>query len=222
MVGVASLWVETSVRSDEIYQVRAILINPSYQPNKYQGQDTDFSRIELAMTAVPESQRYEASYNGFCAEDGSWKIRYQAQDKTGAWSDIETAEVTTQNCSLSAAIHTYMNQSRYTTDEQVRLDVEMNGDAVMDLYIGIVFPEGYFITVGYGDPVKMSKSNQIQIYQQNVTIAGQNNFPIMKLPLPPGIPTGPYQICGVLVEADSDPNDRQNWRHLHCSGVEVY
>jgi len=113
-----------------------------------------------------------------------------------------------------------LNDSRYTGGDLLRLDMTVNSNAAVDLYVAIVFPDGYFITV-VAYLLNFSWPNAIQVYQPNVKIAGQQTFAIMNFPVPNGIALGGYAVCGVLVQAGSDPNDRNHWIHKDCLGFEI-
>ncbi len=147
--GTATLWLHTADSESDIYRVRAILINPNYQLSDYLGQDTDFSRIELEMGYSAPQQRYEAVYHGFCREAGDWRIRYQVQNHEGAWSEVAEGVVTVPTACPSATVKMLLNSNRYTTADQIRLDMELNGRASVDLYVAILFPDGYYITIAY-------------------------------------------------------------------------
>ncbi len=41
---------------------------------------------------------YGVKYAGFCAQAGSWKILYQAQDTEGVWSETVQGEVQAHAC----------------------------------------------------------------------------------------------------------------------------
>jgi PKD repeat protein len=217
-VSTAKLWVKTSSSgsSSNIYKVQAVLVNPNYVLSDYQGEATDFSRIELELKYNPDQDRYEVDYDGFCTA-GTWRILYQAQDTDGTWSDIVKGEVQVQ---VQDCINMHLNQFRYSTGDQLRVDMEVSGNAVVDMYVAIVFPDGILITVGY--PLEFSWPNAIVVYQANVEIPGQQTFSIMNFPLPSGVTKGQYGICGILAKAGSDPQDQRNWIDLDCPGFEVY
>ncbi|OAD21714.1 hypothetical protein THIOM_002513, partial [Candidatus Thiomargarita nelsonii] len=166
-VSTAKLWVKTSPSgsSGDIYKVQAVLVNPNYVLSDYQGEGTDFSRIELDLEYNQDQDRYEVDYDGFCTA-GTWRILYQAQDTDGTWSDIATGEVQVQ---VQDCVNMHLNQFGYSTGEQLRVDMEVSGNAVVDMYVAIVFPEGFFITVSH--PLEFSSPNGIVVYQANVEIA---------------------------------------------------
>jgi hypothetical protein len=120
---------------------------------------------------------------------------------------------------LPATVKMQLNQSRYTTSNPLRLDMQVNGQGMVDLYVAIVFPYGDLMTIAY--PLSFSWLNAIQIYQPAVEIAGEKIYPIMDFPLPAGITTGGYQACGVLVLA-GEYHSEDNWIDKHCVGFEVY
>ncbi|MDM8560308.1 hypothetical protein, partial [Candidatus Parabeggiatoa sp. HSG14] len=216
--GITTLWIKTT-DIEKIYQTRAILIPPQYQVREYQGEDTDFNRIEIPMLYNAVEDNYGVKYDGFCAKAGLWQILYQAQDKEGVWSEIVQGEVQAPKCSI-ATVKMQLNQSRYTTGNPLRLDMQVNRQAVVDLYVAIVFPDGNFMTIAY--PLAFSWPNTIQSYQPNVEIAGQKTYAIMDFPLPSDIAKGQYQAYGVLVTAGADPYDQNNWIHSDYKEFEVY
>jgi len=222
-VSTATLWVKTSPSgsSGNIYEnkVQAVLVNPNYVLNEYQGEGTNFARIEIDLIYNPAQDRFEAVYDKFCTA-GLWRIFYQAQDTDGVWSEIATSEVQAQGCSLPATIKMDMNQSRYTTNEPLRLDMTVNGQAVVDLYVAIIFPDGDFITITY--PSNPSWPKTAQVYRAKLEIAGQKTYSIMNLFLPAGVALGLYSACGVMVTPDAAPLEQANWIHVDCADFEVY
>ena len=214
-----TLWLNSDTAQDNIRTVRAVLVNPELADNDYNGLDTDFGRIELEMLYSPVQDRYGVVYDNFCTA-GNWQILYQIQNTSGVWSDIVQGEVQAQGCSSSATVDMLLNQSSYSTDELLRLDMEVNGNAIVDLYAAILFPDGYFITITH--PLNFSWPNAAQVYQANVEISGQKTYPIMNLPIPIGIALGQYSACGVLVEQGTAPLDQSNWLDIHCADFEVY
>jgi len=215
------LWLKTVPEVDNLHQVRAILRRPSYQLSDYQGVETDFSRIELQLLYNPSTGRYEVSYDGFGTETGTWIVRYQAQDVDGRWLETREQQVTVPPAGSSATVAARFNSSRYTSGDLVRLELVVSGQAVVDLYAAIVFPEGFFMTMT--PPLNFSAPNSKLVYLSNVEITEPNSYPIIQdLPLPAGLITGLYFACGVLVVANTDPNDQNNWIHFHCAQSEVY
>jgi hypothetical protein len=126
--GTTTLWVKTTDH-ENIHKVRAILVPPHYQVREYQGEGTDFSRIERLMQYNPVEENHGVKYDGFCAQAGLWQILYQAQDTKGVWSEIVQGEVQAPECSSSATVEMQLNQSRYTTGNPLRLDMQVNGQA---------------------------------------------------------------------------------------------
>jgi Leucine-rich repeat (LRR) protein len=122
------------------------------------------------------------------------------------------------NCP-AATVEMQLNESRYTTGNQLRLALQVNGQAMADLYVAIIFPDGNLMTIAY--PLALSQINTIQIYQAAVEIAGEKTYPIMDFPLPADIPTGGCYACGVLVLAGKNHSE-DNWINKHCVGFEVY
>ena len=214
----ATLWVRTTPSTDGIRQVRAILIKPDFTAREYQGLDTPYEQPTLELIYNPAQDRYELSYEGF-SQSGRWEIVYQAQNTDGVWSDKVKGEIQSTVSPLAAFVRMELNQSRYTADEPLRLDMVVNGQARVDLYVALIFPDSNFQTITY--PLILSFNNTIEVYQPNVEISGQKTYPIMDLPLPQ-VPLGDYMACGVLVSAGSDPHDEGNWIHKDCLGFKVY
>ena len=216
----ATLWVRTIRPSHKfIHRVRAILLEPNYQVSEYQGKNTEFDQQELELIYNADKKRYEIAYSGFMTA-GRWRILYQAQDVEGNWSEQVQGEVQAPGLQCNPCVKTLLNQSRYTTGAPISLDMMVNGTAAVDLYVAIVFPDGYFITVAY--PLNFSSPDAIQVYRPNIEITDQQTFAIMNFPVPTGIAKGQYAACGVLVKAGSDPNDQHHWKHKDCLGFEVY
>jgi hypothetical protein len=215
----ATLWVRTTPNQEGIRKVRAVLINPNFVGSDYQGEATDFGREEVELIYNAAQNRHEIAYDGFWTA-GTWRILYQAQNTEGVWSDIVNGEVQASNIGCNPCVKMVLNQSRYTVGEQVRLDMAINGNAGLDLYVAILFPDGMFMTIAY--PLNFSWPNAIQAYQTNVTVSGETRYPIMDFPLPASVALGGYQACGVLISAGNDPNNQSNWLHIHCSDFEVY
>jgi hypothetical protein len=216
----ATLWVRTIIPSHQfIHRVRAILLEPNYQVSEYQGKNTEFDQQELELIYNADQERYEIAYSGFMTA-GRWRILYQAQDVDGNWSEQVQGEVQAPGLQCNPCVKMQLNQSRYTTDDPVRLDMIVSGNKAVDLYVAIVFPDGYFLTVAH--PLNFSSPNAIQVYQSNVEISGPQTFAVINFPLPNGLANGPYAAYGVLVQAGSDPNDQRHWIHQDNLGFEVY
>jgi hypothetical protein len=215
----ATLWVRTTPKQDGIRRVQAVLINPNFAGSDYQGEATDFGREEVALIYNPAQDRHEIAYDGFWTA-GNWRILYQAQNTEGVWSDIVSGEVQVSNIGCNPCVKMVLNQSRYTANEQLRLDMEINGNAELDLYVVILFPESIFITITY--PLNFSFPNAIQAYQTGVTITGEKRYPVIDFPLPLNVGLGRYQPCGVLTGTGNDPKNINDWLHWHCADFEVY
>jgi PKD repeat protein len=215
----ATLWVRTTPSQENIRKVQAVLINPNFAGSDYQGEATDFGREEVELIYNPAQDRHEISYDDFWIA-GTWRILYQAQNTEGVWSDIVSGEVEVLNIDCNPCVKMVLNQSRYTANEQLRLDMEINGNAELDLYVVILLPDSIFITIAY--PLIFSFPNAIQAYQTGVTITGEKRYPIMDFPLPANVVLGGYQACGVLAGTGNDPKNINDWLHWHCAGFEVY
>jgi len=216
-----TLWVETSPGEDAIHQARAVFVNPEFVSQDYEGEATDFEREEVKLIYNPAQTRYEVAYDGFW-NGGLWRIMYQAQNKEGVWSDIVTGEVNS-NINCNPCVKMTKNQSRYNAAnrDEVRIDMLINGQgALVDLYVALIFPGGYWITIAF--PFIVSMPNSIQTYQPNVEINEQRRLSIMDFPLPTDVAKGNYKTCGILTGAGNDPHLPENWLHVHCADFEVY
>jgi hypothetical protein len=160
------------------------------------------------FSALPHLKYLDLSGNNQLCKDIN--INYSSwQEKVNAFPNCPVATDKMQ-----------LNQSRYTTSNRLRLDMQINGQGMVDLYVAIVFPDGDFMTIAY--PLALSWPNVIQIYQPAVEIAGQKTYSIMEdFPLPAGLTTGNYHVCGVLVLAGANHTEN-NWIDSHCAGFEVY
>ncbi len=214
-----SLWVRTTQTVEGINQVRAILINPEFSGMDYDGMETHFGREEMILIYNPAETRYEKRYDYFQTA-GMWRVLYQAQDTSGVWSDIMIGEVQAAGTTRAATVRMELNQSRYTSNETLRLDMLVNGQAEVDLYIAIIFPDGNFMTIAY--PLNFSRPGAIQVYQPMVEIAGQNTYPIMNFPMPSGIALGEYSACGVVVKAGTAALEQENWIDIDCAVFEIF
>jgi Leucine-rich repeat (LRR) protein len=163
------------------------------------------------FSALPNLQTLSLHENQLCKDTN---INYSSwQEELNAFPNCPVSP-------LSATVKMQLNQSRYTTSNPLHLDMQVNGQAMIDLYVAIVFPSGHFMTIAY--PLALSQLNAIQIYQPAVEIVGQKTYPIIDISLPAGITAGGYQACGVLVLAGAEPMDTNNWIDSHCAGFEVY
>jgi PKD repeat protein len=213
----ATLWVRTTPDVDGIRKVRAIIVNPQFVGQDYQGIETNFGRDELELIYNHAQKRYEIVYDGFRTE-GMWRILYQAQSKQGIWSDIKQGEVQSQGSSKIATIKIGLNLSSYKKTEPLDLDLQVDGQTDADLYVAIILPDKNFITFSY--PSNPSWPNTAQIYQ-TIKIAGPNNY-LVNINLPSNAELGQYSTCGVLVKADAAPLEMSNWIDFHCAEFEVY
>jgi WD40 repeat protein len=213
------LWVKVAEKQEDIHKVQAVLINPNYQLGEYIGEGTSFNRIEIDMLYNPAQDRYEVLYDGFCQEPGLWTIRYEAQSMEGKWSEIKQGEVTAQNPCKQLSVEMLLNKSRYTQGEQILLNMKVGGNALVDLYVGLVYPAGYYVTIAY--PFSFSVPETIKVHQADVKIEGSKTYLIMDFTVPSDFPKGTYQACGVLTHAGADPHDTANWLEIHCAGFEV-
>jgi len=204
----ATLWVKTIPGFNGIKKVRAILVNEHDKVTEYQGENTDFTRRELTLKRNHNLQRYEIDYDQFHTAS-QWKIFYQAQSMEGEWSEISTGYAGSD----SVAIEAKLNKTTYQVGEKLQFDVTVSGEKTADLYVGVILPNGFYLTIVY--PLAFSEINVLQAYKTDIQLTGGESYEILSFSLP-AIPTGDYQVCGLLTEAQSDPYNVDNWLKLNC------
>ncbi len=206
-VATADLWVKTFPMSDGINKVTATLKKPGFELVEYAGDGTDFGTIELEMLFNPAKQRYEVVYDAF-REAGTWQVIYQAQGEEGDWSEPAFGEVISHGVGSDATVVVNLNQSVYKEGDTLQFGVTLNGNTTADLYVAIVFPGGYFLTIKY--PLDFSWPNVIDPYKTGVVIDGEKSYPILNVPLP-GIEKGAYTCIGLICRSGGDPLDGGSW-----------
>jgi formylglycine-generating enzyme required for sulfatase activity len=220
----ATLWLTVA---EPILKARAILLKPDLPFLEYQGEATYFARTELELHYNEVTERYESVYDYFC-HGGIRQILYQVQSENGVWSDIHKSEVQqTSNsqapvCLTPLTVKMDLNQTRYTDTGRDTLQLEMTVDGVgeADLYVAIVLPEGDFITLSY--PEKWNSLNIAQPYLSAIHIAGNPVYPLLNLPISPGLAFGNYSACGILVPPNADALNQSHWIHSDCAKFEIY
>ena len=119
------------------------------------------------------------------------------------------------NDSPLATVEMQLNQGFYTTGDSIRLDMQVDGQVTVDLYIAIVFPNGDFITIA--PPFAFSQFNAIQIYKPAITITQPKTYTIMDdFLVLDDTAKGQYRVCGILVLVGTDPNEQNNWIYFSC------
>ncbi|SEH04267.1 hypothetical protein [Candidatus Venteria ishoeyi] len=223
----ALLWAKTSHHVDDIYKVRAILVSPDMTISEYQGQNTDFGRIEIELTyndnADPEKARYEAEYDHFCTP-GLWKVFYEAQGTDGAWSDTVSVDIVQKQipdnaqCQQSGVnVAMLLNQTKYQAGDDFILSMQVNGQQTVTPYIAIILPDGSFVTYSYN--LGFSFPNALYPYRETLSLDGLRTYPILSFPMSAGLPSGEYQACGVLLEPQVvDVLNVENWLSIDCVG----
>lgn len=217
----ATLWLKTYPSGDGIREVQAVVTKPNFQYLGYQDERTHFDQETVLLGYNPVQDRYEVVYDHFFMP-GIWRIYYKAQNIEGAWSDILSSEVNAPGMDVPATVSVSLNQNRYTTGNRFLLDVILNGSKAVDLYVALVFPEGFFRTLSYPEAINLP--NAVVPYQQNISLSGKQTYPpVLDLNLPSGLTLGHYSACGVLVLPDMTPAlDKSNWVYSDCLDFEVY
>ncbi|EDN71506.1 WD-40 repeat protein [Beggiatoa sp. PS] len=212
----ATLWVKAIPDFNGMKKVRAILVNEQDSVTEYQGESTNFTRRELTLLPNYDLQRYQIDYDQFHTAR-NWKILYQAQSMEGDWSDIKMGHVVYEGAVISPTIAAHTNKALYSVGDNLQLDVTLTGETMVDLYVGVIFPAGYYQTIS--PPMNFSMVNVLQPYETNVKLAGEQTFHVLNVDLP-AIAVGDYQACGLITKVDSDPLNNDNWIQLDCKGLQ--
>ncbi len=216
----AVLWIKTSPSgSDNVRKVRAILIPPGLQEVNYQGEETDFGRIEVELLYNPAQDRFELMYPSF-SQGGMWRIMYEVQGLDGTWSNKVIGEVNAAGVTKPVIVNAKVNQSTYKVDEHLRFDLilKSNNTESYDIYAAIIFPNGSFVTLGYPD--RTGLPNTIIPYQVGISVDISKTINILDLVLPMGLTLGMYQACGVMLPTGHDPWDSAAWI-MDCKTFEL-
>ncbi|MBF0257688.1 MAG: DUF1566 domain-containing protein [Desulfamplus sp.] len=213
------IWVRTSPSGEgRIKTVKAVLMPPDFSFTEYQGEETRFNEISLELKYNGADDRYQITYDNF-RQKGKWKIAYQAQGIDGQWSEIKFGEVNAGGMSDTLAVSVGFNQSEYLVSDTLLFDVTLNGRENIDLYVALLFPQGYFVSFTY--PLALSFPGQLIPYQSNIPINGLKTFNILELPLPKELSKGIYTACAVAASVGSDPWAVENWFCYDCKSFEL-
>ncbi|MDM8563243.1 C13 family peptidase, partial [Candidatus Marithioploca araucensis] len=201
--GTATLWIKAIPDFNGMKKVRAILMNEHDSVTQYQGENTDFTRRELTLQPNYNLQRYEIDYDQFQIAK-SWTIFYQAQSMEGDWSEIQEGYVVSESVNLATKVESQLNKTTYIVGDNMQFDVTLYGDETVDLYVGLIFPQGHFQTIAY--PLNFSADNVLQSYKTGIQLTGEQTMPILNMALPAMTP-GDYQACGLLTPPQTEPVD---------------
>jgi len=213
----ATLWVTVVPSFEAIQQVHAILTNEHDQTTEYQGQTTLFTRREISLTPNYSLQRYEVKYDQFNTAN-SWKIRYEAQSMEGDWSAIKVGYVLAEGAVIPTKVQAVLNNTTYHVGDPFCFEVTIQGTEIVDLYAGVIFPQGPYYTLAY--PATFSPANTFQPYQREVALLGESTLQVLNLTLPV-VDKGEYQACALLTKPAADPKLRENWLSFHCQPLQV-
>jgi WD40 repeat protein len=202
------LWVKATPDFNHIQRVRAILINEHDGVTQYQGEDTPFTRRELTLKPNDKLLRYEIDYSKFHTAK-KWKILYQAQSMEGDWSEVRLGYVV--GTEMTTKVEASFNKTIYRIGDNLRFDITAYSKETVDLYVGIIFPQGDFITIA--NPMNFSRLNIFQPYKTG--IQGEQTFHVLNMELS-AIARGEYQVCGLLTKHQSEAFNQANWLNLNC------
>jgi len=208
----ATLWITAIPDFNSMKKVRAILVNEQDEATAYQGDNTQFTQRELTLKPNYDLQRYEMEYNQFHTAN-NWKILYQAQNMEGDWSDIRMGYVV--RVDMFSKVEPSLNKSTYQAGDNFQFDVTLYGEEMVDLYVGVIFPQGQFKTIT--SKRDFSQDNVFLSYKAGVQLSEKQTFSILNWEMP-AIATGDYQACGLLIQPQSEPNNEANWLLLDCEG----
>ena len=213
-----TIWVKvTSPTHDKIAKVRAVLVKPNFVNTEYEGLTTDFGREEIDLIYNAAQDRYEILYDRFWTK-GIWNIKYQALDKDGIWSEIETGEVQQLTDNINdTRIDIALNKNIYIFSDDINWNVSVNAqNQTLDVYLAIIKPNNVIEALN----VNGEFNQQIQLYQQLELTEQQTLF--IHTQLADNSPLGDYMACGVLTDAN-DPIklDGSNWKGFNCTGFKV-
>ncbi len=199
--------------------VRAVIVPPDFS-NQY---DPESEAVGLGTTEVEllyngAQDRWELKFDGF-RKEGLWNIYYTAIDDTGDESDMMKGEVNVIKGCGEAAVNALFNQSVYKIGDRLKFDVEVNANGRFDLYVGIIFPDKYFITIG--ENYAPSLPNTLVPFKRAQEFNGMWSTPVFDMTLPRGLQKGEYQGCVLLVREDMDPWDASNWVDFKCSSFSL-
>jgi len=210
----ATLWIKAVPGFDGMRKVRAILVNEHDAVTEYQGEKTEFGRRELILKPNYDLQRYEIDYGQFHTAT-NWKILYQAQSMEGDWSEISTGYAVLGSVGLATKVTAQLNKTVYGVGDGLRFDVKVLGEKLVDLYVGVIFPDSSYYTIVY--PLIFSEVNVLQAYKTGIQLVGDESYGILSLDLP-ALAVGSYQVCGLLTVAGSNPYDAGSWLSFDCRG----
>jgi len=103
----------------------------------------------------------------------------------------------------------------YGVGDGLRFDVKVLGEKLVDLYVGVIFPDSSYYTIVY--PLIFSEVNVLQAYKTGIQLVGDESYGILSLDLP-ALAVGSYQVCGLLTVAGSNPYDVGSWLSFDCRG----
>jgi len=214
----ATIWVKVFTKSENgIAKVRAVLIKPNFVNTEYQGLNTDFGREEIELIYNAAQDRYEILYDRFWTK-GIWNIKYQALDKDGIWSEIETGEVQQLTDNLTdTKIDIALNKNIYKLSDDINLNVSLNAqNQTLDAYLAIISPTSVINVIN----VNGEFSQDIKPYKQLELTEQKTLF--IQTQLAENSQLGDYMACGVLTDAN-DPIklDGSNWKGFNCTSFKV-
>ncbi len=112
-----------------------------------------------------------------------------------------------------------INQSVYHKNDRLRLDVEMQGDQFIDLYLAIFFPDGSFTTIT--DNLNFSKLYAVEPYKTEVLLSSEESLSVMDMAVTESMPLGEYIFYGIAVPTGSDVLKVENWLKYDFEGFVV-
>ncbi len=152
-----------------------------------------------AEVVVPDEYLYEPDYDGCPVE------LPEAADSEAGNHDL--------------ILDVGINQSVYHKNDRLRLDVEMQGDQFIDLYLAIFFPDGSFTTIT--DNLNFSKLYAVEPYKTEVLLSSEESLSVMDMAVTESMPLGEYIFYGIAVPTGSDVLKVENWLKYDFEGFVV-
>ncbi len=203
----AELWVKTAQSGKDIRNVRATL-----QPLPLDNQAESAQEI-VTLGYNSALERHETLYR--LRKQGTWQISYQAQGIDGSWSEAAISQITQEQDYALTTVSIRLHQSSYTIGETIRADMSVNGNDTVDLLVGLIFPDGNFVTLfpqqGFSLPGTLIP------YKESAKITGNVVYSVLNTEIVTGSILGEYQLCGAVIPENSNPWLLDEWQHFSCS-----
>ena len=143
--------------------------------------------------------------------NGDYEVTYYVQDSDGNINNSHPVNITViggVNCPSSAKVNLHLDERVYHPGDLFTVSLQEDISWGYDLYIGIILPDGKFVTLSQEN--RISEINQIQkwIGKRGCAVP----YRIMQFTLPQGLPEGRYYVIAILSpEREQLLTSRKNW-----------